>query len=156
MRKIRQHDFFHNYTSFPFLACYDVIVPGYGTLLWWFFYCLFFFGALVSMIAVLFGISFYGQLAIFAVFSVLSLLVIRPVAVKYFYRKSEQKVSNADAIIGRVGEVSETIELNGFGRVKLDGDDWKAQSQDAMRIEKGTRVRILSRDSIIVTVEKVA
>lgn len=113
-------------------------------------------GALVSMIAVLFGISFYGQLAIFAVFSVLSLLVIRPVAVKYFYRKSEQKVSNADAIIGRVGEVSETIELNGFGRVKLDGDDWKAQSQDAMRIEKGTRVRILSRDSIIVTVEKVA
>jgi membrane protein implicated in regulation of membrane protease activity len=55
-----------------------------------------------------------------------------------------------------VGEVSETIELNGFGRVKLDGDDWKAQSQDAMRIEKGTRVRILSRDSIIVTVEKVA
>jgi membrane protein implicated in regulation of membrane protease activity len=108
------------------------------------------------MIAVLFGISFYGQLAIFAVFSVLSLLVIRPVAVKYFYRKSEQKVSNADAIIGRVGEVSETIEPNGFGRVKLDGDDWKAQSQDAMRIEKGTRVRILSRDSIIVTVEKVA
>jgi len=121
-----------------------------------FFIVCFSLGALVSMIAVLFGISFYGQLAIFAVFSVLSLLVIRPVAVKYFYRKSEQKVSNADAIIGRVGEVSETIELNGFGRVKLDGDDWKAQSQDAMRIEKGTRVRILSRDSIIVTVEKVA
>lgn len=121
-----------------------------------FFIVCFSLGALVSMIAVLFGISFYGQLAIFAVFSILSLLVIRPVAVKYFYRKSEQKVSNADAIIGRVGEVSETIELNGFGRVKLDGDDWKAQSQDAMRIEKGTRVRILSRDSIIVTVEKVA
>ncbi|MCR5298789.1 MAG: NfeD family protein [Paludibacteraceae bacterium] len=121
-----------------------------------FFIICFSLGALVSMIAVLFGISFYGQLAIFAVFSILSLLVIRPVAVKYFYRKSEQKVSNADAIIGRVGEVSETIELNGFGRVKLDGDDWKAQSQDAMRIEKGTRVRILSRDSIIVTVEKVA
>lgn len=121
-----------------------------------FFIVCFSLGALVSMIAVLFGISFYGQLAIFAVFSVLSLLVIRPVAVKYFYRKSEQKVSNADAIIGRVGEVSETIEPNGFGRVKLDGDDWKAQSQDAMRIEKGTRVRILSRDSIIVTVEKVA
>lgn len=121
-----------------------------------FFIVCFSLGALVSMIAVLFGISFYGQLAIFAVFSVLSLLVIRPVAVKYFYRKSEQKVSNADAIIGRVGEVSETIEPNGFGRVKLDGDDWKAQSKDAMRIEKGTRVRILSRDSIIVTVEKVA
>ena len=118
-----------------------------------FFIICFSLGALSSLIAVFLGASFYGQLAVFAIFSILSLLVLRPLAVKYFYNKSDQKVSNADAIIGRIGEVSETIEPNGFGRVKLDGDDWKAQSSGKNRIEIGSRVRIVSRESIIVPVE---
>jgi membrane protein implicated in regulation of membrane protease activity len=40
------------------------------------------------------------------------------------------------------------------GRVAIDGDDWKAVSEDGAVIEKGTNVEIVKLDSIIVTVRK--
>ena len=61
-------------------------------------------------------------------------------------------MSNADAIIGRTGEVTEAIKAGGYGRVKLDGDDWKAQSDCAADLEIGTKVRIVGRESIIIKV----
>ena len=62
---------------------------------------------------------------------------------------------NADAIIGRIGRVSETITAGHFGRVAIDGDDWKAHSDETDPIEKGMKVRVLSRDSIIISVASV-
>ena len=64
-------------------------------------------------------------------------------------------MSDADAIIGRIGRVSEDIEENGFGRVALDGDDWKAATSDGRALPAGTRVKIVDRESIIITVEPV-
>ena len=44
----------------------------------------------------------------------------------------------------------------GFGRVKLDGDDWKAQAPDSTEdLQVGQRVRVLGHESIILKVEKV-
>ena len=57
-------------------------------------------------------------------------------------------------MIGREGKVTDTIEAGGYGRVKVDGDSWKAQSVDGMEIDSGAAVRILRLDSIIVTVER--
>ena len=51
--------------------------------------------------------------------------------------------------------MSETIEANGYGRVAIDGDDWKALSADGSAIAKDTRVRVVKIDSIIITVEPV-
>ena len=48
---------------------------------------------------------------------------------------------------------SETIEAEGYGRVAIDGDDWKAVSANGGRIEKGDNVKVVGRDSIIITVE---
>ena len=51
--------------------------------------------------------------------------------------------------------VSEEINpQTGTGRVAIDGDDWKAESDDDQLIEKGTRVVVVSRESIILTVKK--
>lgn len=111
-------------------------------------------GAVPSIIIAACGGGFYWQLASFAVFSLLSLTLVRPFAMKFMRNGKEERLSNADAIIGRVGVVSEEIDQNGFGRVALDGDDWKAQSADGSAVEKGARVKILSRESIIITVEK--
>ena len=47
----------------------------------------------------------------------------------------------------------ETIETGGFGRVAIDGDVWKAVSEDGTAIEKGQKVTVVSRDSIIITVK---
>ena len=112
-------------------------------------------GAVPSIIIAACGGGFYWQLAVFAIFSLLSLTLVRPFAMKFMRNGKEERLSNADAIIGRTGVVSEEIEQNGYGRVALDGDDWKAESSDGSPIEKGARVKIISRESIIITVERV-
>ena len=109
-------------------------------------------GALGGSLASALGGGFVVQLLSFAVVTLICLYVFRPVALRFLHRKDEDRVSNADAIIGREGTVSQTIEAGGYGRVALDGDDWKAKSADGTAIEKGTSVRIVDRDSIIITV----
>ncbi|KGF45155.1 MAG: NfeD family protein [Prevotella bivia] len=96
------------------------------------------------------------QIITFSVCSVLSIIFVRPVMLKYFHRHDKNRVSNADALIGREGRITEPIEGNGFGRVQIDGDYWKARSVDGVAIAYGQEVRIISRDSIIVTVEKLS
>lgn len=119
-----------------------------------FFIICFAFGGIFAAIGAAFDLSIYWQLAIFAFFTLLSIFTVRPIALKYLH-KDEDRVSNADALIGREGRVSQTIEKGGYGRVAVDGDDWKAISHDGEEIEKDTRVRIIERESIIVTVEKI-
>ena len=99
---------------------------------------------------------FWLQVVAFAVFSVLSIYFLRPRLVAMLNAKANHRVSNADAIIGRVGEVSESVKAGGYGHVKLDGDDWKAESDAVNDIPVGARVRIIGRESIIVKVEPVA
>lgn len=120
-----------------------------------FFIMCFAIGAVFSIIASLIGVSSFGlQVLIFAAFSALSIFFVRPFALKYLHKGEDNRVSNADAIIGRIGTVSEPIEANGYGRVKIDGDDWKAVSVDGSSISCGESVRVVKLDSIIITVKK--
>jgi membrane protein implicated in regulation of membrane protease activity len=111
-------------------------------------------GALGGSLASALGGGIVVQLLSFAAVTLFSLYVFRPIALRFLHRKDEDRVSNADAIIGREGTVSQTIEEGGYGRVALDGDDWKAKSADGSAIDKGASVRIIDRDSIIITVVK--
>lgn len=99
-------------------------------------------------------VGWVGQVITFVIASILCLLFVRPVILKYFHKNDKERVSNVDAIIGRTGRVSETIDEGGYGRVAIDGDDWKAISVDGSMIEQGTMVEVLSIDSIIITVKK--
>ena len=100
------------------------------------------------------GVGFYGQLAVFVIASVLSIFFIRPPLLKRIHGKRRERPSNADALMGRIGRVSEAIEQNGYGRVAIDGDDWKAVSSDGSYIPLGQNVRVVGRESIIIEVEK--
>ena len=86
----------------------------------------------------------------------LSLLFIRPSALKYLHRNADDRLSNADALMGREGRVSQDIAAGAHGRVAIDGDDWKAVSADGQPIAKGTAVRVVDRDSIILTVQPIS
>ncbi|MBP5562299.1 MAG: NfeD family protein [Muribaculaceae bacterium] len=113
-------------------------------------------GAAITLAASLFsGASFTMQVIIFAIASVLCLLFVRPTLVKKLHKGKDERVSNADALIGREGTVSRTIEAGHHGRVAIDGDDWKAVSLSSVDIPEGTKVRVTDRDSIILTVEPV-
>lgn len=111
-------------------------------------------GAVITAVISAVGLGFYGQLFVFAVASVLCIFFVRPFALKYLHGKREDRPSNADALMGRIGRVSEPIEAGGFGRVAIDGDDWKAVSADGSAIEQGQTVCVVGRESIILTVER--
>lgn len=98
--------------------------------------------------------GFYVQLVIFAVVSVACLFTVRPVALRYFHQYDSDRVSNADALLGREGRVRESIEAGGFGRVAIDGDVWKAKSLTGESIPEGAAVKVVKRESTIITVEK--
>ena len=119
-----------------------------------FFLMCFAIGALVTALVSLLGTGFYVQLVIFVMVAVLSIFFVRPFALKYLH-SAEGRLSNAEALIGRVGRVSTTIVEHGYGRVAIDGDDWKALSINGEEIAQGEKVRVVSMDSIIITVEKI-
>ena len=119
-----------------------------------FFVMCFAIGAALTALSAAIGMGFYAQLTVFAVCSVLCLFFVRPVALKYLHRNDGGRVSNADALIGREARVSQAIEAGGYGRVAIDGDDWKAVSVDGQAIDEGQKVVVVSRDSIILTVKQ--
>lgn len=112
-------------------------------------------GALGGSVAAAIGWGIIPQLIVMAIVTTLSIFFVRPVALRYLHRNDDNRVSNADALIGRTGTVSQTIDAGGYGRVAIDGDDWKAVSEDGRTIERGSKVEVVDRESIILTVRKV-
>ncbi len=101
-------------------------------------------------------LSLTWQVVAFAVGTFLAFVFIRPIVMKYLDKKTNDNhvKTNMDNIIGKTAVVTERIEENGFGRVKIDGDDWKAQTSDGSAVEVGTKVKIEAFESIILTVKK--
>ena len=114
------------------------------------------FGCLFGAAVSLFELDVKWQLLAFAVGTVLAFLTVRPLVYKFFYKKGQEVKTNAEALVGRRAIVTECVgdEMHP-GRVKVDGDDWKAISLDAEPIEVGDTVEIMAINSIIVTVKKI-
>lgn len=111
-------------------------------------------GALVAILASVLPVPFWLQVLVWAVASLLSIWLIRPRLLRLLHRGAHDRKSNADALVGREGVVVEPIAPDGYGYVKVDGDEWKARTRGSDAFAMGERVRIVGRDSIIVTVER--
>ena len=117
-----------------------------------FFIICFSIGAVFALISAVLGLSIYWQVSIFALFTLLSVLFVRPVALRYLHKNDPNKLSNADALMGRTGRVTEEIKADASGYVQIDGDLWKAVSNSDIAV--GTTVRVIGRESTILTVEQ--
>ena len=91
------------------------------------------------------------QVALFAVFSIIAMIFVRPLVLKYMDKG--EKPSGPDTLIGKDAKVIEDIQAGEKGRVRVFGDDWQAVSQDGTAIEAGAKVVIVSRDGNILTVK---
>ena len=120
-----------------------------------FFIICFSIGAFFAAIVAALGGGIYLQLVAFAVFTLISLFWVRPFAKRYLHKGEDTRVSNADALMGRQGRVVEAVKADGFGRVQIDGDIWKAVTNEAQDISAGTNVRVVGRESTIITVEAI-
>ena len=120
-----------------------------------FFIICFSVGAVFAALTAAVGGGVYVQLIVFAVFSLISLFWLRPFAKRYLRQGEDTRVSNADALLGRQGRVVETGEADGFGRVQIDGDIWKAVTNEKQDIPEGSNVCVVGRESTIITVETI-
>lgn len=120
-----------------------------------FFIMCFAIGCVVSAVTSAFTDSLTVQIIVFAIITLLCLFFVRPVALRYFHRGEDTRVSNADALIGRKAVVADAIPADGYGYVKVDGDEWRAKSADGSAIASGSDVRIVKMESIIVTVVRI-
>ena len=130
------------------LVILEIATSGFGVI------C-FAIGAGFGALAAGLGANVTWQIVIFAVVSLLTFIFLRPVVMRVLDKRSKDVKTNADAIVGRKGVVSERIDAEQHtGRVAIDGDDWKAVSEDGSVIEKGVSVEIIKLDSIILTVKQ--
>lgn len=118
-----------------------------------FFIICFSIGAVFAIVAAVLGLSVYWQIFIFAIFSLLAIFTVRPIALRWLHKNEPNKPSNADALLGRTGRVTEAIPANGTGYVQIDGDQWRAVSNTKTAIAKDATVRVVGRESTIITVE---
>ncbi|MDR0712416.1 MAG: NfeD family protein [Prevotellaceae bacterium] len=113
-------------------------------------------GCTAGGLAALFGGEVVAQLLFFSLATLVAFVGVRPLALRYLYKKSETVRTNVDSLAGRSARVSERIDpATGQGRVVVDGDDWKAASENNTAIEKGEQVEIVKVDSVILVVKKV-
>lgn len=86
-------------------------------------------GALIALALAMFDTSFYVQLGVFLVISIVLLVCTRPLAVKFFNQKREK--TNVDSMIGKQAiVVAEIDNLREEGQVILNGIEWSARAYE--------------------------
>lgn len=118
-----------------------------------FFIICFSIGAVVAVIGAVSGLNIIWQTVLFALFTVLAIFTVRPVALRWLHKNDPHRATNADALLGRTGRVTESIAAGSTGYVQIDGDLWKAVGDDVSTdIPVGTAVRVTGRESTIISV----
>lgn len=109
-------------------------------------------GALAACVTSLFTGNWIIQSIVFIIVTVLFLLFLRPLAVKYVNNKTEK--TNVDSIIGRTAKVVTEIDnVNAKGMVVIDGVEWTARSKDDQVIPKETLVEVVEVSGVKVIVK---
>ena len=106
---------------------------------------------LVALIVSLFTEAFYIQFGVFVLLGIILLVITKP-AMNKMLKEKETKL-NLERIIGMEGIVTEKIEKNKIGEVKVDGKLWSAISNT--KIPVNAIIKAKEIDGVKLVVEKV-
>lgn len=96
------------------------------------------------------SLAWEGQIVVFAILSVLSIIVWRNYAKKNPAVSDEPLLNRrGEQYVGRVVTLEEPI-IDSIGKVKLDDSTWKIQGEDC---EAGTKIKIIAVDNVVFQVE---
>ncbi len=110
-------------------------------------------GALAAFIGCMLGANMSVQWILFTAFSILLLIITKPIVKKLVGNHKEK--TNVDAQIGKVTVVTKKIDnIAEQGEVKLNGLFWSARSDDGSIIEENEKVRIKGVEGVKLIVEK--
>ncbi|WP_028043162.1 NfeD family protein [Candidatus Stoquefichus massiliensis] len=110
-------------------------------------------GAIAALIGEWLGLSQAMQMVLFAVISVICIIVSRPLAKKYL--RGNTIKTNLDRIIGKHCLVTETITADNKGEVKVMGNLWAATSLNNEKIQAGEYAEVISIEGSHVVVKKI-
>ena len=129
----------------------EILMPGF---------VVFFFGlsavtlgGLILLLPDAFRLSLAWQLALFSLFSIVYLVTLRKYLKSIFLGDSEDTASTLDEFAGRYGEAATDISPGAPGRATVGDAEWDAIA--AAPIAAGSRVKVLSRKNLTLTVEAV-
>lgn len=108
-------------------------------------------GALITTFVSLATDNVMVHLAVFTLSSILLLLLTKPFVKKL--KKRDVIPTNLDRVIGKVGVVTETIEKDDIGEVKVLGKKWSAYSDK--EIKENSKVKVLSINGVKLKVEEI-
>ncbi len=110
-------------------------------------------GAIIAAVLAHFGAHWIVQILVFAVVSLVLLILTRPIAQKHLMKDVEK--TNAEGLIGTEGMVTETIDnAKSEGVVYLDGKEWTARAVNGDVIEKDSKVKVESISGVKLMVSK--
>lgn len=96
--------------------------------------------SLCSLFVSYFTDNLFIQLLVFSLVSIFTLIFTKPILDKIFKTDKKEK-TNADAVIGKTGIVTDEITDLTNGRVKVSSKSWMATSDE--NLSKGTKVEVL-------------
>jgi len=113
-------------------------------------------GCIVSAITSGLDFGIKIQLLSFSIGTLISFFGVRPFMLKYAYKNGDKIKTNVDALIGKVGRVTETVDgSKNEGRVMIEGDDWKAETENEKIISVGEKIEVLKINSTVLTVKPI-
>jgi len=117
-----------------------------------FFLAPFAVGAGVAAILAFAGVALAGEWAVFVVISVVAFAALRPLARRLDTEAGSDGIGSR-RLIGRNGTVLQAIAPTATGLVRVDAEEWRADSADGSPIAEGEAVRIteVSGTRVIVT-----
>jgi membrane protein implicated in regulation of membrane protease activity len=112
-------------------------------------------GALLAAVIASLPFGLTAQVLGFAAGTLLSAMAVRPFLLRHFHLRGGGVRTNVDALIGKIGIVTERIDpITGKGRLLVDGEDWRGASIDGAPVESGTRVTVIQVDGTTLKVDR--
>ena len=103
-------------------------------------------GCVGGLIADLFGAGLSLQIISSSVIALVAFVAIRPVVLKTMHK--DVILTNIDSLAGRTAQVTVAFDpVSKMGRVKVDGDDWRAESTEPIELTVGSMVKIVKVES---------
>ena len=92
-----------------------------------------------------------AQITVFVVVSILLIFALRPLMKGRIQRSGEDVRTNADALIGKTGYVTQLVGERD-GRIQFSGGEWSARSAEGL-IPVGTEVTVVAIDGATAVVQ---
>jgi len=138
-------EFWHWWIAGIFLLGIEIFAPGF-----WFLWMAVAAGVVGAILFFLPDLSWQGQVLLFAVLSVVSLIGWRAYQRRYPTQSDEPNLNRRGAqYVGRVFTLDEAI-VNGTGKIRVDDTTWKVAGDDR---PLGAKVRVTGVAGTVLTVE---